>query len=297
KPHVKETSRRRPQRLADVDTFSLATHVMKTEHVHFGLDRKRQTCDILAAPLLVDLEELGDLGGHCIRRLRRTADGADTVPELTLFDPSRFPKVDQLNPLAAQEADVLIPDLEGFPASTTLTESPEDRHWHRESEVLVLGDPAFMGKVQVGQWQGVNRYASCLAVGRITSMLRDVPFERIDPEGSDACRIVSPHVIPGYVECAPVGIEPVAGDELPEGNHIAPSQVEGLRTGLPGDTSPRRGNDPAVVDPVTRQVTLHGQNCESVGLAVTGENRVDELVAAPEYLLFFALNLPRVFLA
>ncbi len=48
------------------------------------------------------------------------------MPELTLFDPSRFSQVDQLNPLAAQEADVLIPDLEGFPTSTTLTESPED---------------------------------------------------------------------------------------------------------------------------------------------------------------------------
>ncbi len=126
-------------------------------------------------------------------------------------------------------------------------------------------------------------------------MLRDVPLERIDPEGSDACRIVSPHVIPGNVERAPVGIEPVAGDELTEGDHIAPSQVEGLRTGLPGDTSSRRGDDPAIVDPVTRQVTLHGQDCECVGLAVTGENRVDELVAAPEQLLFFALNRPRIF--
>ena len=49
------------------------------------------------------------------------------MPELTLFDPSGFAQVDQFDALAAQEADVLIPDLEGLPATATLTESPEDR--------------------------------------------------------------------------------------------------------------------------------------------------------------------------
>ena len=109
------------------------------------------------------------------------------------------------------------------------------------------------------------------------------------------CRL--PPCILSNVERASVRVEPVAGDELPEGNHIAPSQVKGLRTRLPGDTSPRRGDDPAVVDPVTRQVTLYSQHCESVGLAVTSENRVDELVACRSSCSSSCPLWPRVFLS
>ena len=177
RPHVEQTGRRRPQRLADVDPLGLALHVMEPEHVHFGLDRQRQTGDILAAPLLVDLQELGDLGGHGVGRLGRTADRADPVAEFTLFDPARFAEVDQLDPLATEVADLLVADLERLAAPVALAEPPQDRHRHRESQVLVLGDPAFVGKVQVGQRQGVDRHAARLAVGRIAGLLGDVPFD------------------------------------------------------------------------------------------------------------------------
>ena len=203
---------------------------------------KRQAGHILAAPLLVDLQELGDLRGHGIRRLGGTADRTNPVPEFPCLDPPRFTQIDQFDPLATQVAHLLIADLEALAASIALAKPPQDRHRHREPQVLVLGDPALMGQVQVGQRQGVDGYAPGLPVGRITRMLRDVPLQRIDPQGTDASRLVSPQVIAGDVERSSVGIEPVAGDELPQGDDVAAGQVERPRTGLRGrhHAGPRR---------------------------------------------------------
>jgi hypothetical protein len=132
------------------------------------------------------------------------------MTEVVILDPPRLPEVDQFDPLALEVADLLVPDLEIPPASAPLAEPTEDRHRHREAEVLFLGDPAVMGQVQVGQGQGVNRNAPGLAVGHIPGVLGDVPLQGIDPERPDASRLVGPHVIAGDVERSPVGVEPVA---------------------------------------------------------------------------------------
>ena len=122
------------------------------------------------------------------------------------------------------------------------------------------------------------------------------PFSGIDPQGADASRLVGPQVVAGDVERAPVGVEPVAGDELPQGDHVAAGQVEGSWAGLPGETTPGRGDDPALVDPVAGQEALDRQDGQGVGLAVAGDDRVDELVAPPQQLLFLPLDQPGVLL-
>ena len=87
-------------------------------------------------------------------------------------------------------------------------------------------------------------------------MFGDVALQRIDPQGADASRLVGPQVIAGDVERAPVGVEPVAGDELPQGDHVAAGQVEGPWAGLAGEPTPGRGGDPALVDAVAGQEAL-----------------------------------------
>ena len=129
-------------------------------------------------------------------------------------------------------------------APVALAKPAQDGHRHREPQVLVLGDPALVGQVEVGQGQGVNRHAPGLAVGGITGMFGDVALVGIDPQGADAGRLVSPQVVAGDVERAPVGVEPVAGDELPQGHHVVAGQVEGTGAGLPGEATPGRGRRP-----------------------------------------------------
>ena len=98
-----------------------------------------------------------------------------------------------------------------------------------------------MGQVEVGQRQGVDGHAPGLAVGGVAGLLGDVALLGIDPQGADAGRLVGPEVVAGDVERAPVGVEPVAGDELPQGDHVAAGQVEGPGAGLAGETTPGRG--------------------------------------------------------
>ena len=84
RPHVEQPGRRRPQGLADVDPVGLVVDGVELEHVHVGLHGQGQPGHLLAAPLLVDLEELGDLRRHGVGRLGGTADRADPVAEFAL---------------------------------------------------------------------------------------------------------------------------------------------------------------------------------------------------------------------
>jgi hypothetical protein len=121
------------------------------------------------------------------------------VADLALLDPARLADVDQLDPLAPQVADLLVADLITDAAPVVLAEPAQDRHRHREPQVLVLGDPALVGQVEVGQRQGVDRHAPGLAVGRIAGLLGDVAHQRIGPQRANPGRLIGPEVVAGDV--------------------------------------------------------------------------------------------------
>ena len=102
---------------------SLADGV-ELEHVHVGLGGEGQPGHLLAAPLLVDLQELVDLGGHGVGGLGGTADRTDPVPEFLVLDPSGLAQVHQFDPLAPQVAHLLVPDLESLAAPVVFAEPP-----------------------------------------------------------------------------------------------------------------------------------------------------------------------------
>ena len=266
---------------------------MELEQVHVGLDRQGQAGNIPAAPFLVDLQELGDLGRHGIRRLGGSADRANPVAQFPLLDPPGFTEVDQFDALATDVADLEIADLERLAATVPLAEPPQDADRHREPQVLVLGDPALVGQVQVGQRQGVDGHAARLTVGGIARLLGDVALLHVHPQRANAGRFVGPQVIAGDVERAPVGIQPVAGDELPQGHHVAAGEIERPWAGAAGETTSGRGRDAALVDAVARQEPFDAQHGQRVGRSVAPDDRVDELVAPPQQLLFFPLDQAR----
>ena len=217
-------------------------------------------------------------------------------PSSPCLDPSRFAQVHQLDPLAPQVVHFVVTDLEGFAAPVALAQPPQHRHRHREAQVLVLGDPAFVGQVEVGQGQGVNGHAPGLTVGGITRMFGDVALGGIDPQGTDAGGFIGPQVIAGDVEGSPVGVEPVARYELPERHHVVPGQVESTGAGLPGKTTTGRGRHAALVDPVAWQEPLIAEDAEGVRRPVPHDDAADVLVAPPQQLFFFSLDQPGVFL-
>ena len=120
----------------------------------------------------------------------------------------------------------VVADLERLAATVPLSEPPQDADRHREPQVLVFGDAAFQGKVQVGQRQGVDGDAARLTVGGIGRLLGDAALLHVHPQGANAGRFLRPQVIPGDIERATVGIKPVAGDELPQGHDVAAVEIE-----------------------------------------------------------------------
>ena len=78
------------------------------------------------------------------------------MAEFPLLDAPGLPEVDQFDPLASDVADFHVANLERLAATISLSKPPQDANRHRETQVLVFGDAAFQGKVQVGQRQGVD---------------------------------------------------------------------------------------------------------------------------------------------
>ena len=78
---------------------------MELEHVHVGLDGQSQPADVLAAALLVNLQELSDFRRHGIWRLGSTADRTNPVAEFSLLHSAGFAEIDQFDPLAPNVAD------------------------------------------------------------------------------------------------------------------------------------------------------------------------------------------------
>ena len=124
--HVEQSGGCRSQSLTDVKAIRLAGNGMELEHVHVSVNRQRQACHLLAAPLLVNLEELVDLRGNGIRRLGGTAYRTDPMPQFLVLDPPRFTEIDQLDALTTQVAHLLIADLDPLAASIVLAKPPQD---------------------------------------------------------------------------------------------------------------------------------------------------------------------------
>src|SRR2546421_474923 len=117
---------------------------------------------------------------------------------------------------------------------------------HRQGEPGRLLAAAFLVDADEGRDLGGGRRrgrcgpATGLAVVGVARVLGDVPLRGIDPQGADAGRLVGPQVVAGHVERAPVRVQPVARNELAEGDHVAPRQVEGTRAGLLSEAAPGR---------------------------------------------------------
>ena len=103
-------------------------------------------------------------------------------------------------------------------------------------------------------------------------------------------------MVAGDIERAPVGIKPVAGNELPQGHHVAAVEIERPWAGAAGEATLGRGRDAAFVNAVAGQESFDSQDRERVGRLVTPQDRVDELVAPPQQLLFFPFDRPGVLL-
>ena len=79
---------------------------MELEQIHVGLDRQRQAGNVPAAPFLVDLQELGDLGRHGVGSLGGSAHRTNPVAQFSLLHPAGFTEVDQFDALATDVADL-----------------------------------------------------------------------------------------------------------------------------------------------------------------------------------------------
>ncbi len=163
--------------------------------------------------------------------------------------------------------------------------------------MFVFGDAAFVGQVQIGQRQSVDGHTARLAIGSITGLLRDATLLNVHPQSADLGRFFCSQVVSGNVECAPVGVKPVAGDEFPQRHDVCPIEIKGPWAGSAGKPTLGRRRDAALVDAVARQESLDPENRERVRGLVTAQDRVDVLVAPPQELFFFPFQRTSVFLA
>src|SRR5262249_42004756 len=127
------------------------------------------------------------------------------------------------------------------------------------------------------QRKGVNRHAPGLAIGRIARMFSDVALYRIDSERANAGRFVGAQVVTGDVESATIGVEPVAGHEFPQRDHVVARQIEGTRADLPGKPTAGRSGDATLVSSVARQEPFSTQDRQRVRGPVALHDAVDEL--------------------